>query len=125
MRRAGLLAVLATVACTACGTMNLARTVGRGNAELAASVGGWLVAGSRALPLLPELVACAAGLVRMAPGRFFPALACGALSTGFAFAGLGAIGSDRPVLTVAAATLLPLALWPLVRLGARHVALQK
>ena len=93
--------------------------------RLAASVGGWLVAGSRALPLLPELVACAAGLVRMAPGRFFPALACGALPTGFAFAGLGAIGSDRPVLTVAVATLLPLALWPLVRLGARHVALQK
>lgn len=44
MRRAGLLAVLATVACTACGTMNLARTVGRGNAELAASVGGPLLA---------------------------------------------------------------------------------
>ena len=65
------------------------------------------------------------GRERMAPGRFFPALACGAIPTGFAFAGLGAIGSDRPVLTVALATVLPLALWPLVRLGARNVALQE
>jgi uncharacterized membrane protein YdjX (TVP38/TMEM64 family) len=92
--------------------------------RLAADLGGWLVAGSRALPLLPELVACAAGLVRMPPGRFFPALACGAIPTGLVFAGLGALGSDRPVLTVAAATLLPLAIWPIVRLGSRHEALE-
>lgn len=41
--RAASLALLAAVGCTACGTMNLARTVGRGNVELAASVGGPLL----------------------------------------------------------------------------------
>ena len=120
---------LGYAACRLLSEARVERLVGAGDLararQLAANLGGWLVAGSRALPLLPELVACAAGLVRMAPGRFFPALACGAIPTGFAFAGLGAIGSDRPVLTVVLATVLPLALWPLVRLGARHVALQE
>jgi hypothetical protein len=41
----------ATVACTGCGAMNLARTVGRGNAELVVSSGGPLLAiGSAVFP---------------------------------------------------------------------------
>jgi uncharacterized membrane protein YdjX (TVP38/TMEM64 family) len=41
--------------------------------------GGWLVALSRALPILPEVMACTAGLVRMPFRKFVAALACGSL----------------------------------------------
>jgi uncharacterized membrane protein YdjX (TVP38/TMEM64 family) len=90
--------------------------------------GGWLVAVSRAPPLMPEAVACAAGLVGMRPLTFFTALACGALPMGLAFATLGELGADRPLATLLVAVLLPLALWPLAhRLlasGAADPALQ-
>lgn len=89
----------------------------RRGTELADRHGGWLVAASRALPLLPETVACAAGLVGMRPATFLAALACGAVPVGFAFATLGSLGADRPLASLAMATLLPLAIWPL----ARHV----
>lgn len=90
------------------------RDLRRGTA-LADRHGGWLVAASRALPLLPETVACAAGLVRMRPAAFFAALVCGAVPMGLAFATLGSLGADRPLASIAVATLLPLALWPLAR----------
>lgn len=83
--------------------------------RLSAELGGWLVAGSRALPLLPEAVACAAGLVAMPARRFFMALACGALPMGLVFATLGHLGADRPLASILLASLLPLALWPLAR----------
>jgi uncharacterized membrane protein YdjX (TVP38/TMEM64 family) len=122
-------------ACRLLGSAGLERLLGKADLErarrLAASTGGWLVAGSRALPLLPELVACAAGLVRMPPRRFFPALACGTVPTGFTFAGIGALGGDHPVATLLATTLVPLILWFLVRRrllgpsGAWHDSLQE
>ena len=77
--------------------------------------GGWLVAVSRAPPLMPEAVACAAGLVGMRPVVFFTALACGALPMGIAFASLGQLGAERPLTTLLVAVLLPVALWPLAR----------
>jgi uncharacterized membrane protein YdjX (TVP38/TMEM64 family) len=101
----------------------------RRGTELADRHGGWLVTASRALPLLPETVACAAGLVRMRPAVFFAALACGALPMGLAFATLGSLGADRPLASLALATLAPLLLWPVARRALRcsgppHPALQ-
>jgi uncharacterized membrane protein YdjX (TVP38/TMEM64 family) len=77
--------------------------------------GGWLVAASRWLPVLPETVAFLAGLVRMPFWRFAAALACGAIPLGFAFATIGALGADAPLLTLAVAAVLPLGLWALAR----------
>ena len=57
----------------------LAGAEGLAQAEtLFARWGGWLVAASRWLPVLPETVAFLAGLARMPAARFALALACGA-----------------------------------------------
>jgi uncharacterized membrane protein YdjX (TVP38/TMEM64 family) len=79
------------------------------------AIGAWLVVLSRALPVLPEVVVCMAGLLGMPARRFFPALLCGSLPIGFTMAGLGAVGSERPLLTLAIATLVPAGLWFLLR----------
>jgi len=77
-------------------------------------VGGWAVALSRWMPLLPEVVACFAGLVRMPPGKFFAALACGSIPMGFAFAAMGHLGAEKPALTVALSAMVPALLWLVV-----------
>ena len=77
--------------------------------------GGWLVAASRWLPVLPETVAFLAGLARMPFWRFTAALTCGAVPLGFAYAAIGAIGAEAPVLTLAVAAIAPLALWAAAR----------
>ncbi len=77
--------------------------------------GGWMVAASRWLPVLPETVSFLAGLARMPFWRYLAALACGAVPLGFAFATIGAVGAEAPVLTLAVAALAPLALWALAR----------
>jgi uncharacterized membrane protein YdjX (TVP38/TMEM64 family) len=77
--------------------------------------GGWAVAVSRSLPLLPEVISCLAGLARMRAGRFFAALICGSLPMGFVFAKLGAAGAHRPMAAMAISAGLPLLLWPVVR----------
>jgi len=90
--------------------------------------GGWAVALARWLPILPEALACLAGLARMPARRFFPALACGSIPLGFACAALGAAtgrageggGGGSPMLAVVLAALLPLALWPLAQLLLRR-----
>ncbi|ARA93596.1 DedA family protein [Rhodothermaceae bacterium RA] len=78
-------------------------------------VGGWLVVASRWLPVLPEVIACLAGLTRMPAGRFHLALACGAVPVGFTFAALGYAGADRPVLALVLSALVPPLLWLVVR----------
>ncbi len=83
--------------------------------RLFARSGGWIVAGSRWLPVLPEAVACMAGLARMPPGRFALALLCGSAPLGFAVAGLGHGGSDHALLTIALCALLPFPFWYLLR----------
>lgn len=75
--------------------------------------GGWLVALSRWLPVLPETVACLAGLAAMPPRRFLAALLCGTAPMGFAFAAAGWMGRETPVVTLLIAALVPLALWAL------------
>lgn len=85
--------------------------------------GVFFVAGSRALPVLPEITACLAGLYAMPWSRFVYALSLGALLTGFGFAYLGHAGRADPFMVVIIATMLPpLALLLIYRFG-RHVPL--
>lgn len=83
--------------------------------RLFARSGGWIVAGSRWLPILPEAIACMAGLARMPVRRFALALLCGSAPLGFAVAGLGHAGSDHALLTIALCALLPFPFWYLLR----------
>jgi uncharacterized membrane protein YdjX (TVP38/TMEM64 family) len=78
-------------------------------------VGLWAVVLSRWMPLMPEVLACLAGLSRMHAGRFAAALGCGSFAMGMAFAALGTAYADRPVVGLLLSALLPLAAWPLVR----------
>ncbi len=77
--------------------------------------GGWVVALSRWLPIISEVVACAAGLSKMRFAVFFAALVCGSIPLGFAYASLGYLGEDSPVLTLLVTAIMPFILWLLVR----------
>ncbi len=87
---------------------------------LFAKHGGWLVATSRWMPVLPEAVACLAGLVRMPLRPFLVALVCGSLPMGFAFAAIGDLGSSNPALAIALSTVVPVLLWLVARHFSRH-----
>ena len=86
----------------------------RGNL-LFARGGGWMVAVSQALPVVPEALACTAGLVRMPLRRFVVSLACGSLPVGFLFAAVGQLGRDQPAWALAFSILVPAILWGLAR----------
>ncbi|MFN6269651.1 MAG: TVP38/TMEM64 family protein [Akkermansiaceae bacterium] len=73
--------------------------------------GAWVVAMSRALPILPEVLACMAGLLRMPFGKFVIALACGSVPMGFLFAWIGAIGREQPAWGFAFSLGVPAVLW--------------
>lgn len=79
--------------------------------ELFRSGGAWVVAMSRALPILPEVLACMAGLLRMPFGKFCISLACGAVPMGFLFAWIGAFGSDYPSWGLGFSLGVPAILW--------------
>lgn len=83
--------------------------------------GGWVVAVSRALPILPEAIACTAGLVRMPFYKFLGALLCGSLPMGFIFAAIGASGKSQPAWAIGLSVALPAILWALSRLISRNV----
>jgi uncharacterized membrane protein YdjX (TVP38/TMEM64 family) len=83
--------------------------------HLFATVGGWIVVLSRWLPVLPEAVACMAGLTRMPPPLFFGALACGSLPLGFTFAAVGYAGVTSPTIAVLLSVLIPPLLWLVAR----------
>jgi uncharacterized membrane protein YdjX (TVP38/TMEM64 family) len=76
--------------------------------------GTWAIALSRWMPLMPEALCCLAGMARMRPGTFLPALACGSLAMGFAFAFLGTAYLEHPVTGLIVSALIPLAVWPVV-----------
>jgi uncharacterized membrane protein YdjX (TVP38/TMEM64 family) len=78
---------------------------------LFAGGGGWVVAVSRALPVLPEVISCTAGLVRMPFRRFVAALACGSLPMGFGVASIGRAGHDAPGWAFGLSLLVPALLW--------------
>ena len=114
----------------------LARNLGRRAAErvagrhdlergerVFASVGGWVVALSRWLPLLPEVVACMAGLTRMPVAAFHWALLCGTLPMAFTFAAVGATGAQRPGVALALSAVVPVLLWPVAQALLRRKAL--
>lgn len=86
----------------------------RGERLFAGGAGGWLVAMSRWMPLLPEVVACMAGLTGMPPRRFYLSLACGCIPMGFVFAAIGAAGTDRPGLAIGLSVLIPAVLYGIV-----------
>ena len=77
--------------------------------------GPWLVAASRWLPLLPEVISCLAGLTRMPLRVFAVSLACGAIPMGFVYAAIGAAGQDNPKLALTLSVLVPPVLWLAVR----------
>jgi len=132
--KGGVVAALGSVAsglvayglCRAFGQRAFARLAGaEGDAaarRLFARAGGWLVALSRWLPILPETVACLAGLTAMRLSTFAAALACGAAPLGFTFAAIGHLGVDAPVTTLVLSALAPVALWAVARPWARRLA---
>jgi uncharacterized membrane protein YdjX (TVP38/TMEM64 family) len=73
--------------------------------------GGWMVALSRALPILPEVISCTAGLVRMPFRKFALSLVCGSLPMGFLFSAIGEAGHNTPGWAVASSVMIPAALW--------------
>ena len=77
--------------------------------------GPWLVAASRWLPLLPEVISCLAGLMRMPLSVFAASLACGALPMGFVYAAIGAAGQDNPKLALLLSITVPPLLWLIAR----------
>jgi uncharacterized membrane protein YdjX (TVP38/TMEM64 family) len=77
--------------------------------------GPWLVAASRWLPLLPEVVSCLAGLTRMPLRIFAVALACGSLPLGLVYAAIGAAGQANPQLALTLSILVPPILWAAAR----------
>lgn len=76
---------------------------------------GWIIAASRALPVVPEALSCTAGMVRMPLRRFTLALACGSIPTGFLFAVIGAQGISSPGWTMVLSLLVPALLWAVAR----------
>ena len=78
-------------------------------------LGGWAVAVSRWMPLLPEVVACLAGMVRMRFGVFCAALACGSVPMALTFAAVGASGERHPTLAIVLSAVVPVILWPVAR----------
>jgi uncharacterized membrane protein YdjX (TVP38/TMEM64 family) len=73
--------------------------------------GGWIVAFSRTLPILPEVVSCMAGISRMPFGSFLMASVCGNLTMAFIFSFIGAAGKDAPWWAIAASLVVPGVLW--------------
>ncbi len=72
------------------------------------SKSGWLVALSRWMPVLPEAVACLAGLARMPRRLFLVALMAGSIPQGFTFAAFGDSALERPGLALTANVVLPI-----------------
>ncbi len=88
--------------------------------SLFARGGGWVIALSRAVPILPEALAVTAGLLRMPLPSFLLALACGSLPMAALFAWIGATGHDKPLLTLILSFGVPAVLWSLASLWHRR-----
>ena len=73
--------------------------------------GGWIVAASRWMPVLPEVISVSAGISRMPLPAFLLAAFCGALPHCTLFTIIGHLGAATPVWTIAISALIPLVLW--------------
>lgn len=82
--------------------------------------GGWTVALSRWMIILPEMISCLAGLTRMPARLYFTALACGTIPMCFTYAWIGHAQSDRPVLALSLSAAVPVLLWPLAKMWLRQ-----
>ena len=82
--------------------------------------GGWLVAFSRWMPVLPEVVACLAGISKMPFKRFFAALCAGCFPMGFVFAWIGQTGNEQPMMALILSAGLPPLIWGAFRLAYRR-----
>ena len=78
-----------------------------------AQSGGWVIVVSRWMIILPELLSCFAGLVRMPPREYFAALLCGVVPLSFTYSFLGATewAKDNPWLVLALSAAIPVGLW--------------
>ena len=77
--------------------------------------GPWLIALSRWLPILPEVIACLAGLTQMRTRVFVVALLCGTVPMGFSYAAVGAMFEKEPAWALGLSVALPVVLWLAVR----------
>jgi uncharacterized membrane protein YdjX (TVP38/TMEM64 family) len=111
--------ILAYGLCRSLGRRAAERVAGRESLNrgerLFANSGAWLVILSRWLPLMPEVIACMAGLSRMRFRVFMTALVCGSVPLAFVFSAIGAAGEQRPILSIALSICIPPVLWLLVR----------
>ena len=75
--------------------------------------GAWAIALSRWTILLPELLSCFAGLVRMPAKTYFAALACGVIPMSFAYAWIGSTeaAQENPLLALGLSAAIPVLLW--------------
>ncbi len=92
------------------------------NAALFRRSGPWLVILSRWLPVLPEVIACLAGVAKMPPRLFITALLCGTVPMGFSYAAVGAMFEVEPGWALGLSAAAPVVLWLVLRplLRARH-----
>jgi len=74
--------------------------------------GGLAVILSRAMPVLPEVMAVLAGLARMRPGRFMVALLLGTVPTAAMYAYLGYVSRREPWYGILVAVVVPVLIWP-------------
>ena len=77
--------------------------------------GPWLIALSRWLPILPEVIACLAGLTQMRTRVFVVALLCGTVPMGFCYATVGSLFEKEPTWALGVSVALPVGLWLAVR----------
>lgn len=85
-------------------------------------LGGWIVALSRWMPVLPEVIAVMAGMSQMPFRRFFLALCAGSLPMSFVFAWIGDTGADRPGLAIGLSAGLPVLMWLIFRILYRRTS---
>ena len=78
--------------------------------------GAWAIVLSRWTILLPELLSCFAGLVRMPAKTYFAALVCGVVPMSFAYAWLGSTDTaqENPLLALGLSAAIPVLLWAVV-----------
>ena len=81
--------------------------------QLFNSWGGAAIIGSRAMPIMPEVMTILAGFAGMNFIRFSMALMLGTVPTCFLFVYLGSVSWAEPVWGLAAAVFIPLLIWPI------------
>jgi uncharacterized membrane protein YdjX (TVP38/TMEM64 family) len=76
--------------------------------------GAWAIVLTRSLPYsVPEAIVFLAGLAGMPMGKFIVALTVGSVPIAFAFAAIGAVWADQPILVLSVSYVLPMLLLPI------------